>query len=147
MSHKTILSGLAAAAVGLTMFGGVLPATAASPTTFAPTSHSHHSNKCWDVNFYKHRGHWHVTWRDSDGKHNERAKSFRGAVDELKDQCDRFSNHRGDDNDRDNHDRHDSDRDDREHRDDHDKGDNDHKGDHRDDHKGDHKGDWKDNKH
>ena len=93
MSHKTTLSSFAAAVMGLSMLGGALPAAATSTISFAPTSHSDYDdddNRCWDVNFYKHRDHWHVTWQDSDGKHNKQAAIFREAVDELKDECDRL---------------------------------------------------------
>ena len=178
MSHKTILGGFAAAAVGLSMLGGALPASATTTTSFAPAGQSsfdhrdHHKNKCWDVDFFRHRGHWDVTWKDNDGWHREHARSYRDAVDELFDHCDRIvDSHRHDrdhdkdhrDHDRDHHrDHRDHDRDHhRDHRDhdrdhhrdhgDHDKDHRDHKGDHdRDhgdhdkDHHGDKDHDWKD---
>lgn len=98
MSHKTILGGVAAAAVGLSMLGGAVPASAATTTTFVPAGQSsydghhrgHHNTKCWDVEFFKHRGHWDVTWKDRWGWHREHARSFRGAVNELFDHCDRI---------------------------------------------------------
>lgn len=92
MFYKTTLGGFAAAVVSLSMLGGAFPAAATTATFLAPTGHSDYNDadrKCWDVNYYKHRGHWHMTWRDSDGKHNKRAATFREAVDDLKDECDR----------------------------------------------------------
>ncbi|GAA3510954.1 hypothetical protein [Georgenia daeguensis] len=104
MGH-TILSRFSAAAAGLSMMSGAFPAAAASPAT-VPASHSsydreHSQNDCWDANFYKHRNHWHVTWEDSDGTHNKRAQSYRDAVGQFADNCDRYSSHRDHENVRD----------------------------------------------
>jgi hypothetical protein len=91
-SCRTIVSGFAAATVGLSMLSGALPAAATSTTSFAPTSQSSghdDDNWCWDVDFYKRGDYWFVTWRDLDGKHKVGAGSFRDVVDKLKDECDR----------------------------------------------------------
>jgi hypothetical protein len=141
MSHK-IISGLASAAIGLAVLGGAGSAVAATPAT-VPAGHSHHDyNVCWNVNFYRANGEWHVRWTDDDGRHHEKARTFKGVLKEFKDECDRVVRNKNYDRDhRDNDRDHKGDRDhrdnDRDHKDDRDR---DHKGD-KDDHDRDHKGD------
>ncbi|GAA4285991.1 hypothetical protein [Georgenia daeguensis] len=158
MSHK-LISGLASAAIGLAVLGGAGTAVAATPAT-VPAGHSHHDyNVCWNVNFYRANGYWHVRWTDEDGRHHEKARTFKGVLKEFKDECDRVvrnknydrdhRDHRDHKGDKDDHDRdrdrdrdHKRDKDDDDHDRDHrrDKDDDDHDHDHdKDDHDDDHK--------
>ncbi|MCK6209710.1 hypothetical protein KZX45_04030 [Georgenia sp. EYE_87] len=128
MSHK-LISGIASAAIGLAVLGGAGTAVAATPTIVPAHGYHDNYNVCWNVNFYRANGYWHVRWTDDDGRHHEKSRTFKGVLKEFKDECDRVVRNK-------NYDRDHRDRDhrDRDHDRDHDKKDDDKKRDHDRDH-------------